>query len=408
MENKNLDSVRELRGFLIRKFIFTIILSSIAEYAVLSIINKTLIPAIIHGIFKDTTTVDTFQTSAAFLAIIIILGTILLNLVGSIAPQGLKIPVQTGIDIFNGQIARFFGLSDEARLFTDLSSFYQVLLILLMILITFFIICPYLIGGIYFSKQITKKFGELEEQVIETQKSYERRRNLMLSDIAHDLKTPMTTVSGYAKALEDGMVKDEDKGKYLSAIQTKSKRMNDLIILLFDYIKLDSEGFKLVKQKVDICELARECAAFLYQDIEDAGMELDIDIPEEPIKIDVDKIQMTRSINNLLTNAVKHNNAGTKIKLLVYTDEGYLHIAVADSGDEIPADQAEHIFEPFVMGDESRNSRGGTGLGLSIVHKVMEMHGFRLRLVQSQRLAKFHRLDGYTKAFLISIDYNDI
>ena len=406
MKNKNLDTVRELRGFLIRKFIFTIILSSIAEYLVVSIVNHTLLPLIVHTIFKDATDVDSLRTSTMFFAGIMILITLIISLLTLILPNSMKIPFQSLLDSLNLNISDSFGLSRNANLFSELTAGGKFFLILLMLIITFLIILPYLCGCYYFVKQVIKRFNLLEAEVIETQKSYERRRNLMLSDIAHDLKTPMTTVSGYAKALEDGMVKEEDKQKYLSAIQTKSKRMNDLIILLFDYIKLDSEGFTLMRTKNDICELARECVAFLYQDIEDAGMELDIDIPEEQIILNIDKIQMTRSINNLLTNAVKHNKAGTKIKLTVVNDEGFCQIAVADSGEEIPADQVEHIFEPFVMGDESRNSRGGSGLGLSIVHKVMSMHGYRLRLVQSPRISKFHYLDGYSKAFIISVDMN--
>lgn len=406
MNNKNLDTVRELRGFLIRKFIFTIILSSIAEYLVVSIVNHTFLPLIVHTIFKDATDVDSLRTSTLLFSGIMILVSLIINLFTLILPNSMKIPFQGLLDYLNINISDSFGLSKNAQLFSELSAGGKFFLIFLMIIILFLIISPYLYGCYYFVKQVIKRFNILEAEVIETQKSYERRRNLMLSDIAHDLKTPMTTVSGYAKALEDGMVKEDDKQKYLSAIQTKSKRMNDLIILLFDYIKLDSEGFTLMRTKNDICELTRECAAFLYQDIEDAGMELDIDIPEEQIILNIDKIQMTRSINNLLTNAVKHNKAGTKIKLTVVEEEGFCQIAVADSGEAIPADQVEHIFEPFVMGDESRNSRGGSGLGLSIVHKVMTMHGYRLRLVQSPKINKFHYLDGYNKAFIISVDLN--
>ena len=130
----------------------------------------------------------------------------------------------------------------------------------------------------------------------------QKQRYLMISDIAHDLRTPMTTVSGYAKALSDNMVPDERKGEYLKAIGEKTERMNELINFLFDYVKTDSEGFTLDLKKTDICELVRECGAFYYQDIEDAGSKLTVSIPEEEYLIKADKLQLSRVINNLLTN----------------------------------------------------------------------------------------------------------
>ena len=134
----------------------------------------------------------------------------------------------------------------------------------------------------------------------------------MLSDIAHDLRTPMTTVNGYAKALADGMVVEPEKQlEYLQAIQNKSARMNDLIHLLFEYVKLDSEGFSLDRKETDLSELLRENAALIYADFEDAGMEFEIDIPEEVVSVSVDPIQFSRVITNLLNNAMKHNESGS-------------------------------------------------------------------------------------------------
>ena len=227
----------------------------------------------------------------------------------------------------------------------------------------------------------------------------------MLSDIAHDLRTPITTASGYARALSDGMVPEDRKQEYLDAIQTKSVRMNELITLLFDYVRLDSEGFKLNKTDCDICEIVRECAAFQYQDIEDAGMSFDIDIPEEEMIHSADKLQFSRVVTNLLTNAVKHNDKGTTIGLFVEKDESRIRIIVADSGKFI--ENAEDIFEPFVMGDESRNSRGGSGLGLSISKKIVEMHGFSIKLIQQPDIKKYNLDSKYVKMFFISVPINE-
>ena len=179
--------------------------------------------------------------------------------------------------------------------------------------------------------------------------------------------------------------------------------MNDIVQMLFNYVRLDSDGFDLVRAPVDICELVRECAALAYQDVEDAGMEFDIDIPEEKIMVSADKIQMSRVVTNLLTNAVKHNDKGTHIGVKVTSDSDDTRIYISDSGKEIDKELASDIFEPFVMGDKSRSSKGGSGLGLSIARKVVELHGWKIKLVQRPEIGRYHLGDIYGKVFVIII-----
>ena len=247
----------------------------------------------------------------------------------------------------------------------------------------------------YFAVIVSKEVRKITEREKKIHEQYDRNRNLMLSDIAHDLRTPMTTVAGYAKAIQDGMVTDPQKmDEYLSVIQAKSMRMNELINLLFEYVKLDSEGFHLDKKQLNLIELLRENAAMLYSDMEENGMELVIDLPEKEWKVEADRLQLSRVVTNLLTNAMRHNDAGTTILVQAECEDDKARIVIADNGKEIPPSVAEHLFEPFAMGDESRNSKGGSGLGLSIAAKIVAMHGWKLSL---------GNYPGYTKAFFIDI-----
>ena len=257
-------------------------------------------------------------------------------------------------------------------------------------------IIPIIVASLMFSKALMDEVHRMEQQKEELQKVYEKKRNLMLSDIAHDLRTPITTIAGYSKALNDEMVVSEEKKKeYLQAIENKSERMNDLINLLFEYVRLDSDNFGLYRSEIDLPELLRTIAASLYSDVEEKGMEFQISIPEEVHMVYLDRVQFSRVIVNLINNAIKHNEAGTVITLEMKQEKDKIQIAVSDNGGLIPTFLVEHIFEPFAMGDASRTAQSGSGLGLSIAKKIVEMHGWTLELKQYY--------EEYRKSFIIEI-----
>ena len=251
-------------------------------------------------------------------------------------------------------------------------------------LITLFLFTVPIVGAaVWFARIVVEEVERRDRQEEEMRLKYERARNLMLSDIAHDLRTPITTIAGYSKALKDGLITSEEKREeYLEAIENKAARMSDLITLLFEYVRLDSDNFSLKKEKADLAELLRENAALLYADVEEKGMEFEIDIPEQPYEIELDKLQVSRVITNLINNALKHNETGTVITLKMEKTPKEMQIFVSDNGNMIPPMIAEHIFEPFVMADASRESKSGSGLGLSIAKKIVEMHGWSIQLNQ--------------------------
>ena len=131
------------------------------------------------------------------------------------------------------------------------------------------------------------------------------------------------------------------------------------------------------------------------------------DIPDEIIEIEADKLQLSRVITNLINNAIKHNDKGTRIGIILERDYNSLHLMIADNGKKIDDDMAEHIFEPFYMGDESRNSRGGTGLGLSIAERIISLHGFKIKLIRSPFIKKYPKAESYEKMFMITMDIPD-
>lgn len=243
------------------------------------------------------------------------------------------------------------------------------------------------------------------------QESFDSERQQLFSNIAHDIKTPITTITGCSRALMEGLVTDNAKRhQYMENIYRKSTRVNELINLLFEYTKLDNNKYRFNFEQGDIAELVREIVADFYEEIEGNQMELKLDIPEDTIIINMDKIELRRAISNLVVNVIKHNPANTKlyIGLKPFKAENkdplkgtskdstmaHINLELSDNGTSIPADIKETIFEPFVMGNKSRTSNHGSGLGLSISKKIIEKHQGKLSLME--------KADGW-KSFVIEL-----
>ena len=400
-----MNTEKQLRGFILTRFFIILIITSIFEFVVVLLTNSFVVPALIKAFGLDVL-LNIGSAENLFLIAFVLIASSLINSVlpfFKISPDAINaylysLLAERGSDVVTA--------TDTIREVThDPKS--VGLLILAIVVTAIVLITPYVVGGVLFSVSIAREIRLIEREKEEARRKEEKRRYLMISNIVHDLKTPMTTVYGYAKALNDGIVPAEKQTEYHEAIMAKTNRMNEVVALLLDYVKLDSEGFTIKKTNIDMCELVRSCCAFSFTDIESAGDEIDVDIPERSIFVDADNLQFTRVINNLITNAIRHNPSGIKIKVAIRSESEIsaedVRIFVADSGDEIPADIKEHIFEPFFTGDESRSTGGGTGLGLPLSSRICDMHGFKLKLVQNPEILRYHLGDEYKKVFVISI-----
>ncbi len=394
----------DLQWFLIKKFIEILAVVGVVEYLLTFLVNRFVLPNVLLYFFPSVEENPLLLGSGVIFFLSAVLMLLILGALNAMFPSPLHEIVQAVLEQMQKNFMYIVSSEKTDFSFYELNRGQAILLFLVAFVVVLVILTPYVSGAVCFAKITIKEFRQIQREREEEQKEFDRKRNLMLSDIAHDLRTPMTTVNGYAKALADGMVRDPGKQlEYLQAIQNKAARMNDLIHLLFEYVKLDSEGFSLDRKETDLSELLRENAALIYADFEDAGMEFEIDIPEEVIPVSVDPIQFSRVITNLLNNAMKHNERGTHIKIGMYRKNGYIYILVADSGRRIPGELAEHLFEPFTKGDVSRKSGSGSGLGLSIAKKIIEMHGFQMDFIQQLDEKKIPQIAGYTKEFVIQI-----
>ena len=384
MDEKTTEKTKALRWFLIERFLL-IMAGIYISGELISMLYRGVVFPILFGVLKQQQIEITNQTGT-----IGFLLQVLLYYAADFLPNGPG-------GVLRGMVSNSLSESWQISIHSVMASgivgeiLGKVLLLLLFMMLLVSLL-PYIVGAFLYYKIVTNKVNELLERDKEQRRQFDRKRNLLLSDIAHDIKTPITTICGYSRALAEGVVTEEQQQESPDAIYAKSMRMSDLITLLFEYVKLDSEGYALQKEEGDFAELVRESTALLYADFEEKDMQVDIRVPENPVPYEMDKLQMGRAVTNLLTNAIRYGRQGGKV--LIQLEEGVL--TVADDGMEIEPEFAEHIFEPFSRADKARSTKGGSGLGLSISAKVVQMHGGSLELHTDYG-------KGYTKAFMIRL-----
>lgn len=242
-------------------------------------------------------------------------------------------------------------------------------------------------GSVRELARIGESFDLLSDRLAESEREREqldRERQQMIANISHDLKTPVTVISGYVDALADGKVPPEEQARYLAAIRSRADALTRLINAFHEYSKVEHPRFALQRQTTDLCEYLREYLAAKYDEISLAGFALQVDIPETPCLCAIDGFELGRALDNLIGNALRYNRLGTVVSVSLTVEDSRAVVKVADNGAGIPADRLESIFEPFVVGSDARN-QGGSGLGLSITRRIVELHGGSISAASAPR-----------------------
>lgn len=212
---------------------------------------------------------------------------------------------------------------------------------------------------------------------IDSQLLAEQMKNELVTNVAHDLRTPLTSTIGYMELLyRDNNLDEETKKKYIEVAYKKSKTLENLINELFDFTRFQKGKLKLHLSELDIALFLAQMTDEFYPQLEDAGLKLETDIPDEPIIIEGDGEKLARAFSNLMTNAIKYGADGKMMKLSVIELEDQVYVSITNYGKVIPQEKLPYIFDKFYRVDESRTERmKGTGLGLAIAKNVVVMHG---------------------------------
>lgn len=231
--------------------------------------------------------------------------------------------------------------------------------------------------------QLCADFEEMRlhlKKEIEVRIQYEQDLRELISNISHDIKTPLTAIKGYAEGLLDGVADTPEKQeKYLRTIYSKATDMTALVDELSFYTKIDNNNIPYHFEKVLVNEYFLDCLEDNKPELEliNIDMEFCSNVKEATLVI-ADREQLHRVMSNLISNAVKYrgNKERGQISISLWEEERTVRVEVKDNGQGISEQALPYIFERFYRADASRNSKqGGTGLGLAIVKKIIEEHG---------------------------------
>ena len=206
----------------------------------------------------------------------------------------------------------------------------------------------------------------------------EYRRQEFVANVSHELKTPMTTISGYIDGILDGTIPPERQRHYLTIVSDETKRLSRLVRSMLDISRLQDQGGIPEEKKIhfDMEECAGQVLITFEKKINDKGLEVEVEMPEHPMYTRADPDAVTQVIYNLLDNAVKFCPQGGKLGLQIQEGGSKISIAVSNSGDTIPPEELPLVFDRFHKLDKSRTkNRDGWGLGLYIVKTIVCSHG---------------------------------
>ncbi len=217
------------------------------------------------------------------------------------------------------------------------------------------------------------------KESIEENRQHEKQNKELVSNISHDLKTPITAIKGYVEGIMDGVADTPEKmDKYIRTIYNKAMDMDRLINELTIYSGVDNNRIPYNFLCINVADYFGDCVEEVGLDLESRGIALDYtDLVEPDTQIIADPEQMKKVINNIISNSVKYmDKAKGEIDIRILDEVDSIRIEIEDNGKGIAAKDLPKIFERFYRTDASRNSaQGGSGIGLSIVKKIIEDHG---------------------------------
>lgn len=249
------------------------------------------------------------------------------------------------------------------------------------------------IGGIEIRELIENinKMKEGYNVAVDEALQNEKLKTELISNVSHDLKTPLTSIINYVNILQDSRISEEERMDYLKILEQKSNKLKTLIEDLFEVSKINSGRLQLHKEEIDIVSLIYQVIGEYSSLYEDKGIEFKVECDEDEIIMDLDGIMISRVIENIAINSLKYSLEDTRVYAKIIKEDNGVLISFKNVANyEMDFNETE-IFERFARGDKSRTSSvEGSGLGLAITRSIVELHGGTTRIKRDGDLFKIY------------------
>lgn len=216
------------------------------------------------------------------------------------------------------------------------------------------------------------------------QEKYEREqlaKKQLISNLSHDVRTPLVSVIGYLEAIVQNRISESQKNDYINTAYEKANVLKERVNQLFEFVQSDANEIELSVEKVDACEITRQVLIDFLPVIESEHMELDSSIPEDEIFISVDRDSFVRILQNIIKNTLTHGSEGKYLGVFVKRESGNVCIDIADRGQGIDKEHQPFVFERLYKADSAR-SRGG-GIGLAIAKELSDKMNGNIEILRS-------------------------
>lgn len=225
------------------------------------------------------------------------------------------------------------------------------------------------------AENINNMASEIQNR-IEAERRSEKTKSELITNVSHDLRTPLTSVMGYIGLIKSGKYDNEEMMKeYLNIAFNKSNQLKELIEDLFEYTKFNNQGVVLDTNKVNIVEFLSQIIEEYIPIFEENEIELINEFSHERIIVEIDASKMVRVFENLFSNAIKYSYKPGIVTVSIFENNGYATIVIKNKGESIPKEKVERLFDRFYRVDEARNSNtNGSGLGLAIAKNIIKLH----------------------------------
>ncbi len=237
-------------------------------------------------------------------------------------------------------------------------------------------------------RQLSGTFNAMSDRL----RQVENGRREFVANVSHELRSPITSIRGFAEGMADGVIPAEEHPRYLRLVADESRRLSRLVEDLLQLSRLEREDATLNRSDFDINEMLRRALIRRMNDLEEKQIEAECDFREDPCLVNADSERMEQVVINLLDNAVKFTGEKGRITLTTEPEGDRIAVTVWDDGVSIPEEDREKVFDRFFTADRAHTSGKGTGLGLSICQRIMEMHGNPIRLMRPEKGTAFRFL----------------